>query len=258
MRIISWNINGIGKRFDELEELAYRYRPNFICLQKVRCNDGRDDYKIEGYRQLFNLNDYGSWSGVTTYWKIPEDAGRFPGFHSPERINDDFLSKDGHMQVFDCKDFFLVNAYVPFANKTIEGAETYRQRWNAAFQEFIKKLTSEKSVAICGDLNIVHTIKDTCDKRLEQNRPCFNKWERENFNSLLKNCRLIDSFREINQDANIPTFYGNYRSTGLGNRIDYFLISCSLLASVTAADILSDFGTGQSVPIILDFEDDDV
>lgn len=258
MRIISWNINGIGKRFDELEEQAYRYRPNFICLQKVRCNDGRDDYKIEGYRQLFNLNDYGSWSGVTTYWKIPEDAGRFPGFHSPERINDDFLSKDGHMQVFDCKDFFLVNAYVPFANKTIEGAETYRQRWNAAFQEFIKKLTSEKSVVICGDLNIVHTIKDTCDKRLEQNRPCFNKWERENFNSLLKNCRLIDSFREINQDANIPTFYGNYRSTGLGNRIDYFLISCSLLASVTAADILSDFGTGQSVPIILDFEDDDV
>lgn len=45
MRIISWNINGIGKRYDELEELPYRYRPDFICLQKVRCNDGRDEYK---------------------------------------------------------------------------------------------------------------------------------------------------------------------------------------------------------------------
>lgn len=162
------------------------------------------------------------------------------------------------MQAFDCKDFFLVNAYVPFANKTLEGAEVYRQRWDTAFQDFIKQLTVQKPVVICGDLNIVHTIKDTCEKRLEHNRPCFYKWERENFNDLLKNCSLVDSFREINPDANIPTFYGNYRSTGMGNRIDYFLISRSLLSSVTVADILSDFGTGQSVPIILDFEDDNV
>lgn len=38
----------------------------------------------------------------------------------------------------------------------------------------------------------------------------------------------------------------------MGNRIDYFLTSRSLLPIVRSAEILSDFGHGQSVPITLD------
>lgn len=33
--IISWNINSIGRRYDELKQLAETYNPDYICLQKV-------------------------------------------------------------------------------------------------------------------------------------------------------------------------------------------------------------------------------
>ena len=251
MRIISWNINGIRTRFGELRELAARYRPDFICLQKVRCDEKRGDFKLEGYRQFFEPCDFGKWSGVTVFGKIPEDSGRSSAI-APERYRNDFLSANGHMQAVDCGELILVNAYVPFANKTVPGAEEYRKKWDLAFRNFIGSLTQKKPVVICGDLNIVHTINDTCESRLEQNRPCFYKWERENFNSLLEECELVDIYRELHPDAEVPTFYGNYRHTGLGNRIDYFLISRSLMPKVKGAEILTDFGTGQSVPITLE------
>lgn len=38
----------------------------------------------------------------------------------------------------------------------------------------------------------------------------------------------------------------------MGSRIDYFLISRSLMPIVNGAEILSDFGTGQLVPITLE------
>ena len=254
MYIISWNINGLKNRFDELKQLIETYNPDFVCLQKVRCNSGRDQFEIEGYRMLYEPIDSGTWSGVITYTKIPADAGsRFSSLSIPKRIQTPELSSEGHLQVFQCKGFSLVNAYVPFNNPTLANAEQLRKTWDTQFMEFIKQISAENPVVICGDFNVVHTINDTCEDLLEQQRPCFYKWERENFSKLIKKSDLVDVYREMHPDEATPTFYGNYRHTGIGNRIDYFLISRSLLPGLATSDILTGFGTGQSVPIILDF-----
>ncbi len=254
MYIISWNINGLKSRFDELKQLVETCNPDFVCLQKVRCNSGREQFGIDGYRALYTPVDSGRWSGVITYAKIPAyPDSRVSALSLPERIHTPELSNDGHCQVFRCKDFALVNAYVPFNNPKLADAEQCRKTWDTQFRAFIKKLSSETQVVICGDLNVVHTINDTCEKYLEYKRPCFYKWERDNFDLLLKEADLVDAYREICPDEVAPTFYGNFRHTGFGNRIDYFLISRSLLPCLVTSDILTDFGTGQSVPIILDF-----
>jgi len=85
------------------------------------------------------------------------------------------------------------------------------------------------------------------------NRPCFTRMERDNFNQLLAEANLADAYRSVYCDEQAVTFYGNYRNMKIGNRLDYFLISRSFLPSLVASDILTNFGTGQSVPIILDF-----
>lgn len=252
MYIISWNINGLKQRFDELKQLVRDYRPDFVCLQKVRSKE-RDDYKIEGYRPLYNLHDIANWSGVMVYART--NSSESPILSMPERIYHDYdLGKNGHMQAFDCRDFILINAYVPFANKTVEGAEDYRKEWDERFRLFVNEQCKKKSVVICGDLNIVHTSFDSCEKNIELNRPCFNPWERDNFNKLLNECSLLDTYREIYPEDVIPTFYGNFRHLEIGNRIDYFLISSNLKDKLIASDILSGFGTGQSVPIVLELD----
>ena len=44
--IISWNINSIGRRFDELKRLVETYNPDFVCLQKVRNKTGQAEMPV--------------------------------------------------------------------------------------------------------------------------------------------------------------------------------------------------------------------
>lgn len=255
MRIISWNINSIGRRFGELKQLVESYAPDYVCLQKVRNNSGREKFSLEGYHSMFTFCDYGDMSGVMVYAKIEDGMDPTLQWNSmPRRMLTTELSQDGHLQVFRCKDFFLINAYVPYANSQIDGATEYRNLWDRKFIELIIRLSKELPVVICGDFNVVHTEKDTCEDKLIQNRPCFSTWERDNFNRLLDEADLADAFRCLHPDSEKPTFYGNYRFLQIGNRIDYFIVSCSLLSKIKDSDILTDFGSGQSVPITLDID----
>ncbi|MBD5246563.1 MAG: hypothetical protein HDS54_00140 [Barnesiella sp.] len=255
MDIISWNINGLRSGFAELKELAKTYSPDFICLQKVRCDNDREQYEIDGYRALYAPIDCGNNSGVMTYAKIPAVTNpNVSTLSKAERVHTIELSKDGHLQIFDCDSFFLVNAYVPFSNTSLAGAVDARKNWDNMLRNCIVECASLKPVVICGDLNVVHTQKDTCEKRLVQNRGCFFEWERDNFNALLREANLIDAFRYLHPDEQAVSFYGNYRSMQIGNRIDYFLISSSMLSGLIASEILSDFGNGQSAPVSIHFE----
>lgn len=252
MTIISWNINSIGRRFDELQQLVEEYRPDYICLQKVRNKTSLDKFTIPGYHSLFTFDDYGAMSGVMLYTKIIDGIEPILQLDSmPKRIQTPSLSAEGHLQVYNCGKFFLVNAYVPFANPKLEGYDEYRKTWDAQFSKLIVGLSDELPVIICGDLNIVHTDKDTCEEKHIQNRPCFSTWERADFDALLSEAKLVDAFRYLHPEDKKPSFYGNFRHLGIGNRIDYFLVSRSMLPELVESDVLTEFGTGQSAPIIL-------
>ncbi len=255
MRIISWNINSIGRRFDELKQLVESYDHDYVCLQKVRNNSGREKFSVDGYHPMFTVCDYGDMSGVMTYAKIESGIDPILQWDNfPKRILTPELSQDGHLQVYRADNFYLINAYVPYANAQIEGAAYFRNVWDSKFKELVINLSKELPVIICGDLNIVHTKKDTCEDKLIQNRPCFSQWERDNFDRLLAEADLADAFRELHPDSEAPTYFGNFRFLKTGNRIDYFIVSRSILSKVTDSEILNDFGTGQSVPITLDIE----
>lgn len=132
MLIISWNINSIARRFDEVKAPTKQYSPDFLCLQKVRCNRGRERFIVDGYDQLCDEQDYGDWSGVTVYVRH--------GIETPQRIMTPELSADGHLQAFRCGQFALLNTYVPYANQSIDSAVDYRKKWDADFRSFVKGL----------------------------------------------------------------------------------------------------------------------
>lgn len=222
--IISWNINSIGRHFDELKQLVDTYSPDYICLQKVRNKTSLDKFSIPGYHAMFTFDDYGFMSGVVLYTRIIDGIEPILQLDTmPKRIQTPALSAEGHLQVYKCDKFILVNAYVPFANPKLEDAEEYRKAWDNQFRKLIVELSDELPVIICGDLNIVHTPKDTCEGKHILNRPCFSAWDRDNFDVLLSEANLVDTFRYLHPEDNKPSFYGNFRFLGIGNRIDYFL-----------------------------------
>ena len=247
MRLISWNINGIKRHYDELAELAVRYQPDIICLQKVKSKDGIDRFPLDGYRPFWRLIDYGNYSGVATYYR--------KGF-SAHPIDSSYLSNDGHLQTLDFHDFILLNTYVPYSNKNVPGSIEYRQEWNKAYILYTTGLSHIKPIIICGDLNIVHEPIDAVDGvNVKDSGNCY-PWEHQDFDKLLTTANLVDSLRALNPDNRIFSYFFQHKykdDPRYGWRLDYTLISRSLLPLLTAADIL-DFGTSPSKPTILDLE----
>ena len=167
MLLISWNVNGLARRYDEVKELIAAYAPDFLCLQKVRSKEDRGRFTVDGYRQLFAPVDFGDWSGVSTY--VRNDSGM-----TLKRIASPELSLNGHLQAYRCNSFVLLNTYVPFGNQKLDGAVEYRRKWDEMYRSFVKDYSGTLPVIICGDLNIVHTGFDCCadtnpQERISQN-----------------------------------------------------------------------------------------
>lgn len=237
MRIISWNVAGIKARAFEIERLMQEHQPDVICLQKTRSDKAPD---FDGYRVYVDCAD--RWSGVATYVRSGFDGK--------------FVESDSHHLILEFDEFVLVNAYVPYANPKVPGYVERHKECDKWIIEFVR--THTKPVIICGDLNIVHTDLDSFYPSCVRNTGCYHQWERDDFNLLLSECNLVDSFRYLHPEKRAYTYFDtmhgiDYRAKDQGARLDYFLVSVSLMPYVIKSEILSPL-SAPSNTILLDLQ----
>lgn len=235
MKIVSWNIAGIKAKQQDLQKLIADYQPAVLCMQKTRTVYAP---VINGYLHSVCCND--QWSGVATYWW--------------EDLTPTILESDTHHIVLNFGEFVLVNAYVPYSNPKVPGYVERRKEWDKWIVEFVKKQT--KPLIICGDLNMVHTDLDSFYSSCVRNTGCYYQWERDDFNRLLSDGKLVDTFRALHPDERSYTYFDtmhgvDYRATNQGSRLDYFLVSESLMSNVVTSEILSPL-SAPSNPIMLE------
>ena len=58
------------------------------------------------------------------------------------------------------------------------------------------ELSVKKHLIISGDLNVAHRDIDLYSPKTLMKTPCFTNEEREGLNKLIKECKLVDTFRE--------------------------------------------------------------
>ncbi len=237
MKIISWNVAGIKAHTNEIERLMQEYQPDIVCLQKTRSDKAPD---FDGYRMYIDCSD--RWSGVATYVRSDFEGK--------------FIESDSHHLILNFDEFVLVNAYVPYSNPKVPGYVERRKEWDRWIVEFVKN--QSKPVIICGDLNIVHTDLDSFYSSCVRNTGCYYQWERDDFNRLLSECKLVDTFRRLHPEERAYTYFDtmhgvDYRATDQGSRLDYFLVSESLMPYVMKSEILSPL-SAPSNPILLDLQ----
>jgi exodeoxyribonuclease-3 len=237
MKIISWNVAGIKVRLKDIERLMLEHQPDVICLQKTRTDIVPD---FDGYKVYVDCGD--RWSGVATYVRFG--------------LEGKFIESDSHHLILEFDEFVLVNAYVPYSNLKVPGYVEWRKTWDKWIVEFVKKQT--KPVIICGDLNIVHTDLDSFYSSCIRNTGCYYQWERDDFNRLLSECKLVDTFRRLHPEERGFTYFDtthgiDYRANNQGSRLDYFLVSVSLMPYVMKSEILSPL-SAPSNPILLDLQ----
>lgn len=235
MRIISWNVAGIKARATEIYKLMQGHQPDIVCLQKTRTSDTP---KFEGYADYSYCANL--WSGVTTYVRTS--------------LTTKFIEADTHYVILSFDEFVLVNAYVPYSNPKVPGSVELRKKWDKWIVDFVKVQT--KPVILCGDLNIVHTCFDSFYTSCIRNSGCYYQWERDDFNRLLTDGCLVDTYRKLHPEERAYTYFDtihrkDYRASNQGARLDYFLVSESLMPSVKKSEILPPM-SAPSNPIIFE------
>ena len=246
MKIFSWNVNGLRARLNAVNRIIEDISPDILCFQKVRV---KGVIEIPGYNACDLPADGGLFGGVCTYIKHGIDAER-QGIVIPE-----WLLNTACISVLDLDSFVLVNAYFPYANASDEKFVKTRRQWDSEFYDFIVELCGRKPVIVCGDLNIVSQDIDAWDNKSVKNAGCFFAWEHQNFDAMMRDAGLVDSYRCLNPYKREYTYFYNnkaeYRLINQGHRIDYFLVSEALMPNVVSSTILTDVVDAASSPILL-------
>jgi exodeoxyribonuclease-3 len=255
MKIISWNVNGIraiAKKsfFDDLGSMD----PDITCLQETKAQDSQ---VIETLAPLNGNYIFSSsavrpgYSGTAVISKIrPLNVTRDTGIKEHDT--------EGRVLCLEFEQFFLVNIYVPNS-----GAELvrlgYRQEWDKVFFSYLKNLEKIKPVIVCGDLNVAHRNIDLARPKENYNKAAGYMQEEIDGMDRLTEGGFADTFRHFYPDATGRyswwSFRAGARPKNIGWRIDYFLVSTSLLPKVKDAFIREDIGGSDHCPvgIILDF-----
>lgn len=256
MKILSWNVNGLGARVEAIKRLSQKLCPDVMCFQKERAKGSGSLVDIPGYIGLFCTVERPQmlFGGVTTFFRrdMSVELGRL------FRHIDGWLGETGNIQTFNFDDFILVNAYAPYSNATDEKWIQIRQHWDYEFHEALCHLSKQKPLIVCGDLNIVSKDIDAWDGVSTKKSGCFFDWEHRDFNSLLSQTGLVDTYRYLHPEGkDYSYFFQNkpeYRLLNQGFRIDYCLMSEELLTYLSESKIFTDVTDTTNSPLLIGIE----
>ena len=151
--------------------------------------------------------------------------------------------------------FYLVNMYVPNSKKELLGLPLRIQVWEPGVRAFIAELQLNKPVVVVADFNVAPHPKRDVYMYKAHTQPGASVEERAAYSTLLAECDLVDTFREMHPDAREWTWFSNFadaRAKNNGWRIDMTLVSRSLFDRVTRSEILGTIYGSDHVPILIE------
>ena len=164
---------------------------------------------------------------------------------------------EGRVQCVSFKNYYVVNVYQPNSGQKLDKLN-YRKKWDADFLSYIKELEKTKPVIICGDFNVAHAQIDLKNAKSNYNKTAgYTQIEIDGMTNLLQS-GFIDVFRHFYPEKETYTFWSyrfSARKKNIGWRIDYFLISKTLLSKVKSIQIHTDIYGSDHCPVELNIEE---
>lgn len=249
IRFISWNVNGlracVGKGF---EDIFRELDADFFCLQETKMQAGQLDLQFDGYHSFWNYADKKGYSGTAIYTR-----------HEPLSvaygIGIDEHDHEGRVITLEMPQFYLVTVYTPNSQDELRRLD-YRMQWERDFQDYLLKLNARKPVVVCGDMNVAHEEIDLKNPKTNRRNAGFTDEEREAMTRLLDS-GFVDTFRRLHPDEVTYSWWSyrfRAREKNTGWRIDYFLVSESLVPHVAEAKIHTLIMGSDHCPVEVDID----
>lgn len=248
MKLISWNVAGFRACLKKgFEDFFYTCDADVYCLQEVKAKKDQIDFEPKDYYCYINPALKKGYSGTLIY-TLYKPLNVFYG------IGKDIHDQEGRVITLEFEDYYLVNQYVPNVKRDLSRL-SYRMTWEDDLKKYLKKLEKKKPVVVCGDFNVAHTEKDIKNAKLNIGNAGFTYEERDKFTKLLES-GFIDTYRYFNPNKDDAfswwSYIGNCRQKNVGWRIDYFIVSKSIIDKVSNPIIYSDVFGSDHCPIGID------
>ncbi len=248
MKLISFNVNGIRATVKKgLLATIEQMNPDILCFQETKANDEQVKEalaELRGYELYSYSAEKPGYSGTAIISKTKPLSVQY-GLGMSEH------DTQGRAITAEYPDFYLVNTYVPNSGQELVRLD-YRMTWDAALLAHLKKLEKKKAVIWCGDMNVAHKPIDLANPKSNYNKSAgYTQKEIDGMDAYLAS-GLVDTFRHFYPEVVKYSWWSarfNSRAKNVGWRIDYFLVSKSLIPKVKDAFILNEIDGSDHCPV---------
>jgi exodeoxyribonuclease-3 len=255
VKLISWNVNGIRAiaRKGFLDWLADE-SPDVLCTQETKAHPDQLTKKLRqppGYHTYWHSAQRKGYSGVATF-------SRTEPLHVETGFGIEEFDVEGRVLMTAYPGFKLFNVYFPNGKRGPERLD-YKLRFYAAFLEYCDGLLAQGDrLIVCGDVNTAHKEIDLARPKENEKVSGFLPEERAWIDRYLAH-GFVDVFRAFHPDEPAQYTWWHYvtnaRARNVGWRIDYYLVSKSLMPALTDASILSQVMGSDHCPISLELDE---
>lgn len=247
MKVITWNVNGIRARQDQVRELIAAEQPDILCLQEIKA----PPEKVPAL--LVSADEYwaywhggGGYSGVALLVRRSLSVEQPAFFHPP-------CDMEHRIVAADVGGVRFVSVYVPNGGKDYEA----KLKFMEGLASWMRDVgPGEQPVVMCGDVNIAREERDVHPKERKLNQIGTRPEERTWLEGLMKQ-GLSDVGRRLDPgNDELFTWWAPWRKLrerNIGWRIDYVLASETLAARAERAEARRTFGTSDHAPVLVTF-----
>lgn len=247
LKCVSWNVNGLRACVTKgFMDIFHEQQADFFCLQEIKLQEGQIELDLgDEYYAYWNYAVKKGYSGTAIFTK-----------HKPISVwygLEDNDEDEGRIITLEYNNFYIITVYTPNAKRDLSRLP-YRLEWEHRFRQYVTALAKQKSVIICGDLNVAHLDHDVKNAKSNIGNSGFTFEERQCMSDLLQS-GFVDSFRYLYPDReNIFSwwsFMAKVRERNIGWRIDYFLVSNDLKEQIIDATIEDSIMGSDHCPVTL-------
>jgi exodeoxyribonuclease III len=237
MKIISWNVNSVRARAENIINYIKDTNPDILFLQEIKTQN--NSFPFETFKNIgYDSYVFGqkSYNGVA-----------FLSKSKIENINNKFIKDKlkqsriitGDIYIKD-KKIKLINIYVPNGNPVDTEKYEYKKNWLTLFNKAVKKeLSTNTNIIISGDFNVIPEEIDVYDATRYENDALFRLEIRKKYRELI-NLGFNDIYRYFNKSKQEYTFWDYFSGSwekDYGMRIDHFLVSNNLVNNTKSINI---------------------
>lgn len=253
-RVISLNANGIRAASRKgFFDWMLAQDADVVCIQetKAQVHQLTDPvFSPRGYHCFYEDAEKKGYSGVAIYSRQqPDKIVRGYGHEEFDNEGRYIEARFGKLAV--------VSLYLPSGSSSDERQQA-KYRCMDSFMGHMRKIRRRRSeYIICGDWNIAHKKIDIKNWRGNQKNSGFLPEERAWLDEVFGDVKMVDAFRQVNQDPDQYTWWSNRgraRENNVGWRIDYQVVTPGLGDRVRDTSVYKDEWFSDHAPLIVDYD----